>query len=435
MVKLTVSDGHIRGRQQAVKMARGWQQPQQLLSAIIAIAFVLILRELYLIRSHVSKLSSIGPHAHEKDSVALPATSIATLKASSISEIRQSTSKFGAKPLYKEPSRDASWVLNGNDQATLQPLTNEGQLSQELLDLTRNGRGVLFNAIHKDPLAPRASKPIAEVARSIKRMVQALEESGSASTMRYAVFTERAPWEFMNDQVRCRSLWPECAEFAADRKYISDVRFYDDLHVPAVIARREKFQTWPELWLKRIIASLNSPYAETLVVDSDVYACSNFEHLFDDYLSDADIAITLAPAPFGSSRNYNGAFRAGFPPSYANYTERNLGLQVLATGRPHVLRLLALFRDVYIRHVNDTARVSIGNDQASFREAVFTMRNTVRERTIPESVGCRHNAGCPDGCLVVHRHHKPELSGKDYNAWKKAENEKRKQQQAARKTS
>ena len=99
-----------------------------------------------------------------------------------------------------------------------------------------------------------------------------------------------------------------------------------------------------------------------------MYGCAVFEKLFNDYLGDKDVAITLAPAPFGASRNYAGAFRAGFPASYAEYTERNLGLHMLATGKPVVQKLLALFRDVYIRQANDTEHVSIGNDQCAFRE-------------------------------------------------------------------
>ena len=118
-----------------------------------------------------------------------------------------------------------------------------------------------------------------------------------------------------------------------------------------MVDKRDRFQTWPELWLKRIVATLNSPFAETLVVDSDVYACPNFENLFTEYLGENDVAITLASAPFGASRNYDGAFRPGMPESYAQFLERNLGLQLLSTGRPIVQQLVTLFRDAYVRQV------------------------------------------------------------------------------------
>jgi hypothetical protein len=335
---------------------------------------------------------------------------------------------------FPEPVRDPSWVLVPDDEAEpLRPLPGEGIVSKDILELKRTGRGVLFNAIHKDPEAQRASKMLAEVARSARRMWDAQEEDGRENDLGFVVFTERLPWEFMNDPVRCRDLWPECAEFAENKRYLTHTIFYDDISIPPVIERRERFQTWPQLWLKRIVATLHSPFEQTLVVDSDVYACKSFHGLFDEWLGDGDVAITLAPAPFGCSRNYNGAFRTGFPQRYANFTERNLGLHVLNTGRPEVLRLVTLFRDVFIRQVSDLEHVSIGNDQSAFREAVFTLSDSITETIIPAEVGCRHNAGCADGCLVVHRHHKPELSAKDYEAWKHEQNAANKIKQDERK--
>ena len=35
---------------------------------------------------------------------------------------------------------------------------------------------------------------------------------------------------------------------------------------------------------------------------------------------------------------------------YQNFTERNLGMQVVATGNPEVIKLVALFRDIYVCH-------------------------------------------------------------------------------------
>ena len=228
----------------------------------------------------------------------------------------------------------------------------------------------------------------------------------------------------MNNKDLCKPMWPECIDFAEKIKVFDTVLFYDDMDMPLVIERREKFQTWPELWVKRIMASLNSPFDETMVVDSDVYGCTKFEDLFDQYLANADVSITLAPAPFGASRNYPGAFRAGFPESYALYTERNLGLHILRTGRPMVIKLLALFRDVYVRQANDTAHVSIGNDQCAFREALWSMKSTygVNETNIPADIGCRHETGCADGCLVVHRHSNPEMSRAELQEMKKKKN-------------
>ena len=250
-------------------------------------------------------------------------------------------------------------------------------------------------------------------------MRAALREAGISSSTKYALFTDWGQWEVMNNPALCKEMYEQCRDYQAAGPDVFDhIFFYSDFPVPPVIARREKFQAWPELWLKRIIATLHSPFETTMCADSDVYACSNYEALFDYVSGDVDVAMTLAPAPFGCSRNFKGAFRDGFPPEYEEFYERNLGLHIVHTGRASVIQLIALFRDIYIRQVNDTVNVSIGNDQSAWREAIFTLKDQIKERIIPSNVGCRHDLGCPDGCMVVHRHHMPELSGKDYEAWK-----------------
>eukprot|EP00049_Salpingoeca_infusionum_P027885 m.34851 g.34851 ORF g.34851 m.34851 type:complete len:502 (+) comp9820_c0_seq1:96-1601(+) len=326
-----------------------------------------------------------------------------------------------AKSQFQQPLPEWN-LLPDSEVPVVQKLQGEGIVSATIRAVERSGRGVLFNAVHRDPSAQKASKQIVEAARAAKRMHQAFVEEGKENTLGYIIFTEREPWEFLNDPVKCRSLWPECEEWGELKQYFTHVQFYDDLHMQRVIERRERFQTWPELWLKRIYATLHSPFEETLVVDSDVYACESFEALFDVYLSEGHVAITKAPAPFGCSRNYKGAFRSGMPDRYQEFTERNLGLQVLKTGDPKVIELVSLFKDVYLRQVNDTEHVSIGNDQSAFREALFTMYPDLVESIIPPNIGCRHDAGCADGCLVVHRHQRPELSGAEYDKWKKEQN-------------
>jgi hypothetical protein len=60
------------------------------------------------------------------------------------------------------------------------------------------------------------------------------------------------------------------------------VRFYDTLVFPDLSREDENFfQAWPQLWLGRILASLHSPFARTMNLDSDVYVCDGFEDLFD----------------------------------------------------------------------------------------------------------------------------------------------------------
>jgi hypothetical protein len=341
---------------------------------------------------------------------------------------------------YEWPQVLPEWALVAENEADVTPLAGEGILSAEHMVMERVGRGILYNAIHRDTDAPRPSKPLVGAIKGAQRMRAAMAERRvqdpglALEDVGLVLFTERQPHLFMLNKVLCRSnLWPECGTYAEDIKVFDHIKFYDDLHMPPIVERRERFQTWPQLWLKRIFASLNSPYAETMVVDSDVYGCTDFENMFPTYLNaEADVAITLAPAPFGASRNYKGAFRPGFPKSYEEYTERNLGLHMLSTGKPQVLKLLALFRDVYIRQANDTEHVSIGNDQCAFREALFTLKATlgVTESTIPADIGCRHETGCADGCLVVHRHTNPHMSKAELKAVAKEKNAEKKRLKA-----
>jgi hypothetical protein len=65
---------------------------------------------------------------------------------------------------------------------------------------------------------------------------------------------------------------------------------------------------------------------------------------------------------------------------------------------------------VYVRHVNDPSVYILG-DQASFREALFTMRPLIHDNVIPADIGCRFERGCDDGCLTVHRHWNRDKSG------------------------
>ena len=343
-----------------------------------------------------------------------------------------------AKADFVWPVPLPAWKLVPDSEKDTMPLPGEGMLSDELMNMERSGYGILYNAIHRDPTAKRPSKSIVAAVKGAHRMRAAVEErralnASEAATLpeiKFILFTEQQPLEFMKDKKLCRDLWPECKGFAEGFAIFDKVVYYESLTMPTVIERRERFQTWPELWVKRIMASLNSPFAKTMVVDSDVYGCTNFQDIFTKYLGDdADVAATLAPAPFGASRNYDGAFRPGFPKSYAKYTERNLGLHILATGNKRVLQLLALFRDAYVRQVNDTKFVSIGNDQCAFREAMWTMRDNfgLVESTIPAEHGCRHETGCADGCMVVHRHQNPEMSKAQLKVLKA---EKRKEKQA-----
>ena len=216
------------------------------------------------------------------------------------------------KPDFQKPLPEWKLLEDNEMTAKLVPLPGEGLISSKIAALKRSGRGVLFNAIHRDVEAQRPSRNIMEALRASKRMRMANMERGVSSKLQYVLFTEKQPYAFMMSTQRCRtSTWPDCAEFAQDKGVFDFVKFYEDLDQKYVIQKRDRFQAWPDLWLKRIYASLNSPFELTLVVDSDVYACTKFEDIFSLISTDFDIAMTLAPAPYGSSRNYAGAFRKG----------------------------------------------------------------------------------------------------------------------------
>jgi len=159
----------------------------------------------------------------------------------------------------------------------------------------------------------------------------------------------------------------------------------------------------------RIEATLNSPFEVTMTADSDTYACPGFEGLFDAVDKHHLYAASIAPALFADTKGFNGSFRADFPPSYASFPERNLGLQILVTGNPKVIELLALFRDVFLRHLRQNVRIH--GDQASFREALFTMRIFVHDVVLSPRHVCRFVLGCDDGCRVVHRKFDQDKSG------------------------
>ena len=59
------------------------------------------------------------------------------------------------------------------------------------------------------------------------------------------------------------------------------------------------------------------------------------------------------------------------------------------------------------------------------------MTEGLTESTIPAEIGCRHDAGCADGCYVVHRHNNQELSRAELQALAKAKANEKKAAKAA----
>jgi hypothetical protein len=260
-------------------------------------------------------------------------------------------------------------------------------------------------------------------------MRRSVEEEASPSTSKVALgitlMTDRAEWLFVTLHMTAACKAPkwqgteECALFVSvSSSNISSVfdavLFFDDVFVPALTYKaRSKFIGWPELWIKKLLSLLHSPYAVTLAVDANVYLCPRFETLFD-YIEapEADIALGLAISKFGASQGHAGPQRPMMMDSklFFAFTERNLAVQVLRTGSVATMKLISLAIDAYTRHLsNPTTKLS--HLQSPFREALFTMRHVVRETIIPIGATCRYQGGCDDGCLTVDRGYDQEKSG------------------------
>ena len=144
-----------------------------------------------------------------------------------------------------------------------------------------------------------------------------------------------------------------------------------------------------------------------MAFDTDVYVCNGFEKLFDMYLDKRHLfAATFDPPFFGIDDKFRAFLRDDLPDVYRKFPERNAGMMLMNTGNSHIIDFLALFRDVYVRHMTDPVAFShcLG-DQPALREALFTMRRFIHDNVIPFSIGCRYrgNYTCADACLTVHR--------------------------------
>lgn len=69
--------------------------------------------------------------------------------------------KTKKKDSYVWPKPKDEWKLVPDSTADESALPGEGIVSAKIAAISRVGRGVLFNAIHRDPLAKRGSKNIA----------------------------------------------------------------------------------------------------------------------------------------------------------------------------------------------------------------------------------------------------------------------------------
>jgi hypothetical protein len=282
-------------------------------------------------------------------------------------------------------------------------------VDQSIFDIKRSGNGIIISAVHIKA-THASSKYIVEAAKCARRIKDVLRPK---SDVKVLLFTDKLVWRFMNAE--CDSSTDEvCGQFQGlgGHRLFDSVMFYDGLSMPLIPSFKPFFHESPVIWMKRIVGWLHSPFSKTMAIDADVYVCPGFDSLFDTYIDNKHLlAATIANTQFGNTNGSKLPLRPGIPAKeFAQFPERNMGFIIVNTGHPKGLELLALFRDAYARHLNDP-NVYILGDQASMREALFTMRVWVRDKVIPGTIVCRFQLGCEDGCSVVHRHWDRDKSG------------------------
>jgi hypothetical protein len=288
-----------------------------------------------------------------------------------------------------------------------------------MLSMARTGRGIILNSAHANVSLHLPSKYIVEAAECARRIKDVL---GPNSDIKVLLYTDEAIWIYMNDVTRCNVTTHEVCQHYRElggHRLFDIVKFYDHLVFPTLTDSKPHFQGFATRYrLMRAVGWLHSPFEKSMFFDSDVYVCPGFERMFDTYLDAKHlIAASVATGDFGNTNGNSKPLREGIPAKeYSRYPERNIGVMVAQTSHPKIIELLALYRDTFVRHASDP-NVDTHGDQASMREALFTMRVWIHDRIIPLDIGCRRTLGCDDGCLTVHRHHDQEKSGDDVHRY------------------
>lgn len=130
---------------------------------------------------------------------------------------------------------------------------------------------------------------------------------------------------------------------------------------------------------KKITYLGQSPYRETLFLDTDTYICGDLFELFP-LLQSFDFAAAHAP-----SRLYyeHGPYPSDLPESFP---EMNTGVLLYQSDAPNVQGFLKQWLDCYrkMRRIDGVDR-----DQISFREVLFG--SELRVATLPSEYNCRFN--------------------------------------------
>ena len=197
------------------------------------------------------------------------------------------------------------------------------------------------------------------------------------------------------------------AKFLRDLSVVDVVRPYPPIKKYATHAGGAKDSS---VWQQRFRAKAESPFAYTLLLDTDAFPCAGFERLFD-LLRHVDTGSIKDSTP---TQGYTDKPAAK---SFEQLPVRNLGTVLYRTEDNNVRAMIEEEGRVFDRMLRNGDKV--WGDQDAFREALWRFafeRGVVRDRQIDESVVCRrfskregswHGLPCArSSCLI--RHHKDQ---------------------------
>lgn len=178
-------------------------------------------------------------------------------------------------------------------------------------------------------------------------------------------------------------MWVEEAEFSARtvKSLMPDMSITlvtdadTDTPVFDLIIQTEHYD---DPWLYKIDMLAQSPYEETLFLDTDTYACKPFEEIFD-LLRRYDVAASIIPL--------DGQTHPDLPDYFYAY---NTGV-ILFRQTPQTEQLFADWYDLYLRYVEQEKRLDYpiltASDQPSFNKAILEADATIF--TLPNIYNCR----------------------------------------------
>eukprot|EP00730_Choanoeca_flexa_P007362 TRINITY_DN12321_c1_g1_i1.p1 TRINITY_DN12321_c1_g1~~TRINITY_DN12321_c1_g1_i1.p1 ORF type:complete len:385 (+),score=35.32 TRINITY_DN12321_c1_g1_i1:136-1155(+) len=225
--------------------------------------------------------------------------------------------------------------------------------------------------------------------------------------MQFALFLDSPVWhQQVNDALREQLL----REFDYIGLYpdIAHLSLFVPVHMPRMQTKD------PTLWLRRICATLLTPFAITLNADADSLPCApTWSDIFAP-MEHSDVASIAAPWPYGGSCNNRNSpappvHHSAHP--WPSFPESNLGTIMLNMSALSVQKTLVLYLDAYVREITDYVRLSkqsgklgycIHGDQTAWREAVYMMMDELK--TARFKGVCRpkkkHDT---TGCLIYHK--------------------------------